>query len=239
MDAKPLSNMNTGFVDTYSALDARMKIVDVIANNLANANTAGFKRDFTHILQNAVGFEAGTQIDISPGDIMPTGNNLDVALNGPGFFAIETPNGTRYTRAGNFALSQSGELVTKEGFKVMSTSNSPIKIGEGTVEIHDGGVVTVDGNEVGALKVVTFNDVTKLQKEGNSRFVWNGSPGGVQTVSDPDVKGGYLERSNVSAIDEMVHLMTSYREFESVQRALRTLMSDMNSKLVQELGKLG
>jgi len=239
MDAKPLSGMGNGFIDTYSALDARMKIVDVIANNLANANTAGFKRDFTRIIENSVGFEPGTQIDISPGDMMATGNSLDVALNGPGFFVLETPNGIRYTRAGNFALSPSGELMTKDGMKVLSTSNSPIDVGEGNVEIRDGGAVTVDGNEVGTLKVVTFNDVTKLQKEGTARFVWNGAPGGVQAMTDADVQGGYLERSNVNAIDEMVHLMSSYREFESVQRALRTLMSDMNSKLVQELGKLG
>jgi flagellar basal-body rod protein FlgF len=226
------------FIDTYSAMDARLKLIDAYANNLANANTTGFKRDFGRILQNEVGFEAGTQVDITPGDIMSTGNELDAALNGPGFFVIDTPNGPRYTRSGNFALNTSGELVTKDGLKVLSTSDSPISIGEGKVEIRDGGIVTLDGNEVGTLKVVTFNDVTKIQKEGVSRFVWNGALNGVQAVSDPPVRGGYLERSNVNAIDEMMHLMTAYREFESCQRALKTLMTDMNAKLVQELGKL-
>lgn len=230
--------MSDQFIDTYSALDARMKAIDAYANNLANANTTGFKRDFATILQSDVGFEAGTQVDITPGDIASTGSELDAALNGPGFFVLDTPNGPRYTRAGNFALNKAGELVTKDGLKVMSTSNSPISVGEGKVEIRDGGVVTVDGNEVGTLRVVSFNDVTKLQKEGLARFVWNGAPGGVQNVSDPAVRGGYLERSNVNAIDEMIHLMTAYREFESCQRALKTMMTDLNSKLVQELGKL-
>ncbi len=215
-----------------------MKIVDVITNNLANANTTGFKRDFGHILQNETGFDAGTQVDLSPGDLMTTGHELDVAINGNGFFVIETPNGERYTRSGNFGLNSAGELVTKDSMKVLSTSGTPIAVGEGKIEIRDGGIVTVDGNEVATLKVVTFNDPAKLQKEGFYRLMWNGTPDGVQAVSDPQVKGGYLERSNVNAIDEMVHLMSSYREFEAVQRTLKTLMTDMNSKLIQELGRL-
>ena len=230
--------MSNPYNDTYTALDARMRIVDTIANNLANANTNGFKRDFGYILEGAIRSEAATQLDLSPGQIFSTGNELDVAINGPGFFVIDTPNGPRYTRAGNFALNTSGELVTKDGLKVLSTSNSPISIGEGKVEIRDGGVVTVDGNEVGSLKIVTFDDVRGIQKEGLSRFAWKGSPGGIQTVSDPAVQGGYLERSNVNAIDEMVHLMSAYREFEAVQRGLKTLMTDMDGKLIQELGRL-
>jgi flagellar basal-body rod protein FlgF len=230
--------MNDSFTDVYSALDARLKLLDVITNNLANSNTTGFKRDFGHIFQQATGFQAGTTVDVSPGEIVSTGNDLDVAINGQGFFMLDTPNGRRYTRSGSFGLNSSGELVTKDGMKVMSSSDSPITIGEGRVEIRDGGIVTVDGNEVAALKVVTFDDPTKIQKEGLSRFVWNGGASGVQTVSDPPVRGGFVERSNVNAIDEMVHLMAAYREFEAVQRSLKTLMTEMNDKLIQELGKL-
>src|SRR6185436_20457669 len=104
----------TSFIDTYSALEARMKGVDAVANNLANANTTGFKRDFGHIFQNEVGFDAATHIDLAPGELIATGNELDVALNGPGFFVVDTPNGMRYTRAGNFALNAAGEIVTKD-----------------------------------------------------------------------------------------------------------------------------
>jgi flagellar basal body rod protein FlgG len=230
--------MSDAFIEAYSALDARMKIVDVITNNLANANTVGFKRDFSHILEGETGFDVGTNIDLSSGDLLGTGNNLDAAINGEGFFAIETPSGERYTRAGSFGISAAGELVTKDGMRVLSTSNQPIVVGEGKVEIHDGGVVTVDDNEVGTLKVVTFNDSSKLQKEGFQRLAWNGSASGVTAVADPHVNGGYVERSNVNAIDEMVHLMAAYREFETVQRTLKTLVTDMNSKLIQELGRL-
>jgi flagellar basal-body rod protein FlgF len=230
--------MSDAFIDAYSALDARLKIVDVITNNLANANTVGFKRDFGHILEGETGFDVGTNIDLSSGDLIATGNNLDAAINGEGFFAIETPSGERYTRAGSFGVNAAGELVTKDSMRVLSTSNQPIVLGEGKVEIRDGGIVTVDDNEVGTLKVVTFNDPSKLQKEGFQRLAWNGDPSGVRAVTDPQVKGGYIERSNVNAIDEMVHLMAAYREFEAVQRTLKTLVTDMNSKLIQELGRL-
>jgi flagellar basal-body rod protein FlgF len=230
--------MSDAFIDAYSALDARLKIVDVITNNLANANTVGFKRDFGHILEGETGFDVGTNIDLSSGDLIATGNNLDAAINGEGFFAIETPSGERYTRAGSFGVNAAGELVTKDSMRVLSTSNQPIVLGEGKVEIRDGGIVTVGDNEVGTLKVVTFNDPSKIQKEGFQRLAWNGDPSGVRAVTDPQVKGGYTERSNVNAIDEMVHLMAAYREFEAVQRTLKTLVTDMNSKLIQELGRL-
>jgi flagellar basal body rod protein FlgG len=230
--------MSNGFIDTYTALDARMKMVDVIANNLANANTTGFKRDFGRMLETAIGTEATTQVDLTPGALVPTGNELDAALNGSGFFVIQTPEGQRYTRAGNFAVNEGRELVTKEGFKVLSNNDSPISVGDGAVAIRDGGVVAVDGNEVATLKVVTLNDAAKIRKEGQSSFSWSGAPNGIQVASAPPVKGGYLERSNVNTVNEMVHLVSAYREFESVQRALKTLMTDMDGKLVQESGKL-
>src|SRR5262249_20315899 len=134
-------DMSDPFIDAYSAIEARMKIVDVITNNLANANTTGFKRDFGIIMQNEIGTDAGTQVDVSPGDVVQTGNATDVALNGPGFLVVQGPNGIRYTRAGNFGVNSAGELVTKDSLKVLSTSGSPIEVGEGNVEIRDGGVV--------------------------------------------------------------------------------------------------
>ena len=231
--------MTDAFIDTFSGLEARMKIVDAITNNLANANTAGFKRDFGFILENETGLEAATRVDLTPGELVPTANRLDAAINGPGFFALETSNGVRYTRAGNFGINAAGELVNKDSLKVLSSADSPIVVGEGEVEIRDGGIVTVDGNEVATLKVVNVANPAMLIKEGPSRFAWNWPASGVQNLSDPPVKGGYLERSNVNAIDEMVHLMSAYREFETVQRSLKTLMTDMNAKLIQELGKLG
>ena len=113
--------MSDALIDAYSALDARMKVVDVIANNLANANTTGYKRDFAHIFQDETRFDTGTQVDVSPGDIVSTGNELDAAINGPGFFVIQTPDGIRYTRNGSFSMNADGELVTKDGMPVLNT----------------------------------------------------------------------------------------------------------------------
>jgi|RhiMetdeSRZDD1v2_1073273.scaffolds.fasta_scaffold1044005_2 flagellar basal-body rod protein FlgF len=230
--------MSDLFLDAFSAIESRMKVVDVIANNLANANTVGFKRDFSTILKLESGNDTASQVDLSSGDLINTGNELDAALSGPGMFVIDTPSGQRYTRAGNFALNGAGELVTKDSMKVLSTSGTPIVIGEGKAEIRDGGVVMVDGNEVATLKVVSFSDPVFLEKEGANRLAWNGLPSGVQPVSEPQIKGGYLERSNVNSVDEMVHLMGAYREFEAVQKTLKTLMTEMNAKLIQELGRL-
>lgn len=215
-----------------------MKVVDVITNNLANANTTGFKRDFAHILQGESGFDVGTQVDLSPGDMVMTGNGLDVAINGPGFFQIQTPDGIRYTRNGSFTLNANGELVTKDGMAVLNSSGSAISVGRGKVAVQDGGVVTVDGNQAATLKIVTFNNPQKLQKEGLYRLNWMGPADGVQDVPAPKVTSGALERSNVNAVDEMIHLMSAYREFEAVQKTLKTLMTDMNGKLTQELGRL-
>ena len=230
--------MSDAFSAAYSALDARMKIVDVIANNLANAETTGFKRDFGRILESATGFDVGTAVDLSQGDLIATRNDLDVAIQGSGFFAVQTPQGVRYTRAGSFAISAGGDLVTKDGMPVLSTSDTPIHLGEGTLSIEDTGAVTVDGNQVGTLKLVNFKKTDGLEKEGLSRFRWSGSPQDVEDVPEPKVKSGHLEHSNVSSMNEMVHLMAAYRDFESVQRTVKTVMTDMNTKLIQELGKL-
>ena len=230
--------MSDAFMAGYAALDARMKMIDVIANNLANAETTGFKRDFSRIMENENGMDVGTSVDLTSGDMVATKNDLDVAIQGSGFFAVQTPQGVRYTRAGSFALSSDGDLVTKDGMPVLSTGDSPIHIGEGAVTIDDTGAVRVGGSEVGTLKLVNFKNTEGLEKEGLARFKWNGSPQDVQDLPEPKVKSGHLEHSNVNSMSEMVHLMAAYRDFESVQRTVKTLMTDMNTKLIQELGKL-
>jgi len=122
--------------------------------------------------------------------------------------------------------------------KVMSTSGNAINVTGANVAIQDGGLVTVEGNEVATLKVVTFKNNEQLQKEGMNRLIWNGTADGVQDVAEPSLTGGALEHSNVNSISEMVHLMGAYRDFETVQRTLKTLETDMNGKLIQELGNL-
>ena len=230
--------MSDAFTDAYVGLDSRMKMIEIVTNNLANAQTTGFKRDFGRVLESQQLLDVGTSIDTSPGDITTTQNPLDVAIDGPGFFAIQTPAGVRYTRNGSFSLTESGDLVTKQGMKVLSSSGSPINVTGNVIGIQDGGTVTADGNEVANLKIVTFPIMRLLEKEGSNQFVWNGSAGDVHDVDLPRVKSGALERSNVNSMNEMIQLMGAYREFESVQKTLKTLDGDMNAKLIQELGRI-
>jgi len=230
--------MSDAFLDAYSGLDTRMKMIEIVTNNLANAQTTGFKRDFGQILETEQSLDVGTTIDTTPGDIVFTKNGLDAAISGEGFFALQTPGGVRYTRNGSFSTNESGDLVTKDGMKVLSSSGSPINISGNNVAIQDGGIVTVDGIDVATLKLVTFKDIHFLQKEGSNRLIWNGPTDGVQDVDGPKIKGGALERSNVNSMTEMVNLMAAYRDFESMQRTLKTLDADMNARLIQELGKL-
>jgi len=227
------------FFSAYSALEARMKLVDIATNNLANAQTTGFKRDFAHIMENGDNIDVNTRIDLSVGDLINTGNGTDAAIDGEGFFAVETPNGVRYTRDGSFTVNTKGELVTKDGSKVLSTDDRPVVSSDGMIGIQDGGLVTAGGSEMATLKIVTFRDASRLLKEGSDRFQWTGAPNQVQNVPEPRVKGAHLERSNVNPISEMVHLMAAYREFETVQRTVKTLTTDLNARLIQELGRLG
>ena len=223
----------------YPALNLQMNVIDNIANNLANANTTGFKRQFERVLQNETELRLETQVDLSPGDVTATGNDLDVAIDGPGFFAIQTPAGVRYTRAGGFELTADGDLVTKDGMIVLSSSGSPINVAGTVVTIQDGGAITVDGAEVATLGIVNFSNPAQLEKEGAYRFVWKGGEQNVLAVPEPRVRSGYLERSNVNAVDEMVRLISAYREFEAIQRTVTTINGDMTGQLIQDLGQLG
>ena len=230
--------MSDAFTDAFVGLDSRMKIIEIVTNNLANAQTTGFKRDFGRVLESEQLLDVGTGMDTAPGDLVPTQNPLDVAIDGEGFFAIQTPGGVRFTRNGSFSLNEDGDLVTKQGMKVLSSSGSPINVTGDNIGIQDGGIVTAEGNEVATLKIVTFQGINLLQKEGSNQFIWNGPAEGVQDVDEPRVKSGSLERSNVDSMREMINLMAAYREFESVQRTLKTLDADMNARLIQELGRI-
>ena len=165
--------MNDAVFSAYQALEARMKMVDIIANNMANVQTSGFKRDFGQVLQETAEdgtalIEVYSKVDLGPGDLVSTGNDMDVAIEGSGYFAVETDNGIRYTRNGSFMVSGDGELVMKDGTRVLDDGDSPIPLGRGRISIQDTGDVLVDGNTVATLKLVDFNDPNFLQKEGLS-----------------------------------------------------------------------
>ena len=219
--------------------------LDLVSNNIANAATPGYKTE--HMLAS-VGdnvsdptndqtpqVNASVYIDFTQGLLEKTGNNLDVALQGNGFFEMQTPAGLAYTRAGNFTIGRDGTLVDKSGNPVMGESGR-ITITGNDVQIAQSGMVKVDGVEVATLKVVAFEDTTKLKRSANGLFVDPGQAG-LKKAEEKNIQSGYLEMSNASVMKEMVQMIDIQRSFELYQKAIQT-ESDQDRLSVSRVGRL-
>lgn len=244
--------MNSGLYSALSGNIAAMKRMDIISNNLANVNTPGYKKEkmlFESMLAGATNPPAVPQgatadpilqkesvyIDYGAGPVAQSGNPLDLAIDGDGFFVVQTPTGPAYTRQGNFRLGADGTLVTSDGYPVMGQSG-PIRVQGGTVEIDAKGVVKVDGSEFGTISVVDFPKPYGLKKIASAQFL----PTDPQAIPQPatgSVKQGQLEGSNVETISEMVQMIETSRYFDSCQRVIKGF-DDMIGKAVNEMGRL-
>lgn len=226
--------MIRGMHETGSAMKPMMARLEVIANNLANINTVGFKRDdvFPTLLSDAVGkdgrvteFATRAGTDLSEGSLMQTNNPLDVALQGRGFFALDTPQGVRYTRNGCFGLAVDGTLTGAGGFPVLGVEGrvrfpDVQQLARGAVVISETGEISFDGKAIGRLRIVDPARPAEMKKEGNSLFV--ASADALPADLEPDtvaVKQGFLEESNVDGIEEMITMIELMRAFESNQKA--------------------
>ncbi|WP_243370245.1 flagellar basal-body rod protein FlgF [Geotalea sp. SG265] len=244
--------MNSGLYAALSGNLAAMRRLDVISNNLANANTAGFKGDRLQFESVLASSKSQTQqpgtlsdspvfsgekffTDYSPGPLTQTGNTLDLALNGDGFFVVTTPQGRAYTRQGNFRLDAGGRLVTSEGYQVQG--NGPITISGGQVDIDAKGAILVDGTPVGTLEVVDFPKPYNLQKLGEGLFVPINPQDTPVAVTATTVQQGALEGSNVNVVAEMVRLIETTRYFESCQKVVRSY-DDLTGKAANDLGRV-
>lgn len=217
--------------------------LDVVANNIANVNTPGFKKilmeEFSqHIPKNGgdsynlLVFPRFKQTDVvlSQGALKRTGNPLDVALKGRGFFAVKTKGGELYTRNGHFFLDSNGRLVDANGNPVLDISDREIVLsGESGVTITEDGVVYDGEKKVGVLKIVDFPSVKPL---GNSYYQGVGQP----EATDAAVLQGFLEESNVNPVKEMVNLIEAQRRFEIYGHLVRSL-DQMNLKS-NEIGRV-
>ncbi len=263
---------------------AQQRNVETIANNVANANTPGFKRDqivfkeylaaiekgddarlpnkewrpedFYHSYNAEDAFVKvdGTYANFEQGQLTATGNAFDVALNGPGFLEVLTPNGVRYSRRGSFSINAEGKLVTDQGFLVLSKGAPPtigadgkitiasppesrsIQIGNNKMTVSLTGEVFSGTNKVADLAVTEFNDPNTLKKEGHSLFINNEQQNVKVTESKTSTHQGFIEQSNVNAVTEMSNLINANRNFESIQRVLKTY-DTMSSKAVNEISK--
>jgi flagellar basal-body rod protein FlgG len=265
---------------------AQQKNVETIANNVANANTPGFKKDQVVFKEYLAALEKPDQqgVDLpqkefkpedfyrtngsedsfvkvdgsytvhEQGQLTPTGNFFDNALNGPGFFEVLTPNGVRYSRKGSFSINNEGKLVTDQGFLVLSKDAPPvattdgklnlatspesraINVGKSKFSISLDGEVFSDANKVADIAVTEFNDIHALKKEGNALYINPDQQNIKVGETKTSVLQGFVEQSNVNAVTEMSNLINANRTFESIQRVIKTYDA-MSAKSVNEISK--
>lgn len=237
----------------------QLKKLDIINNNLANVNTPGFKGQFLISKERAFeetlaskmnikdpymrgdhertpgAFAVGTGTDFSAGSVEGTGNPLDVALRDPNaFFVVQTGDEELLTRAGNFSLNGEGQLVTQDGLPVMG-DGGPITIKGSRIKISSGGIVTSDSEAIGTLKVVKLEDPGGLERVEGSRFRLRSGAVAGETV-EPDLIPESLERSNISALQSVIQLISANRGFELYTKTAQSL-DEMNMQAITRVGK--
>ena len=244
----------------YTGLLARTQALDTAANNLANAGTNGFRaqRDtFSGVLANGFSYDqmtsgqVGSQVggsvngfgvlgssamDLGQGAVVPTGNSLDLAISGQGFFAIQTANGVRYTRDGSFLKSPDGEIQTQQGESVLDAQMQPITLPSGPVEVSSDGTMSVDAGVV--AKVGMFNvPANALTMEGTNRYI---AAAGVTPLAatDATVKQGAIEGSNQDAVHGTMQLILTQRQAEMMQKALGVFNNDFDKTAVEEISRV-
>lgn len=218
--------------------------MDIISNNLANINVIGFKKDrisFQKILNQAsVTADAPANVTILPdmeqGGLTATGNELDLAISGKGFFKINTANGIRYTRKGNFMLDPKGMLITQSGDQVMGKTG-PIKIAGNNISIDNKGNIQTDMGQIGQLDIVDFDDYKGIVKEGKNQFMNPQNIPETAIPSETTVSQGYTELSNVNAAEEMINMINATRAFESYQKSMRVI-DELNDRAINQVGRL-
>jgi flagellar basal-body rod protein FlgF len=237
--------MNSGMYAALSGNLTAMRRLEVLSNNLANASTPGFKADQLHFESVLAGVKNPSQepvlsnerfsTDFTSGTLQKSDNTLDLALDGDGFFVVNTPQGPAYTRQGNFHRGTGGRLVNADGYELQG-QNGPITVAGSRVEIGEGGVVTVDGAASGTLARVDFPKPYALTKSGGGLFV-PADPQVAPVPSNTQVRQGYLETSNVKVIVEMARMIETSRYFESCAKAVKSY-DDMAAKAANEVGKV-
>lgn len=234
-----------GLTESVETLLAQERRMNQVSNNLANVDTNGFKKEnvtFWEMLYTASGQRqrVGKAMKIitnhAQGAVELTGNPLDLAMNGEGFFKVQTPRGIRYTRAGNFFRNDQGQLVTPGGHLVMGQGGE-ITIQGNEVGIDRYGLISVDGEEADRLAIVTFDNLEALQKEGENYFRLIDENAQELPPEHMEVRQGYLEASNVSTVLEMTEMIDLHRAYEAQQKSVHSIDS-LDDKAVNSVGKL-
>lgn len=235
--------MYKGIYIAASGAVLKLKEMDVLTQNLANGDTIGYKKDtvsFSDYLipqdataggpdGRAMSNLASFTTNFSNGNMIKTGNTLDVAIEGEGLIALE---GGRYTKRGDLRKDRNGYLITHDGLKVLGKSG-PIRLPEGVVEINEKGDILVNGAQVGTLKIRNFPGGKGLAKAGSGMFIASGEGVG----SAAPLRQGFVEASNVEVVQEMVRMITTVREFETYQKVIQTF-DEAAAKVNNDLGRM-
>jgi flagellar basal-body rod protein FlgF/flagellar basal-body rod protein FlgG len=251
--------MDSGLYAAYTGLLARTQALDTAANNLANAGTTGFRAHhdyFSGVLAggidqdpetasqvgqsvNGFGVLGGNRLDLGQGEIKATGNPLDLALEGQGFFAIQTFHGIRYTRDGAFSRSSTGVLQTAQGEPVLDTNQKPITIPTGSIYVSPDGsisVSTADGSMiVGKVGAFDFTEKSVLTAEGANRFSANGAK---PIPASALIEQGSVEGANEDAIHGTMQLVLVQRQAEMMQKALSVFNNDFDKTASEDLPRV-
>jgi flagellar basal-body rod protein FlgG len=224
--------------------------LDILSNNLANLNTAGYKgeKHFFSVLgdmmktDNPEGSIVGTNIvqaqsaiDSTIGSLRPTGRDLDIAIDGNGFIAVKQDQVMNYTRNGHLGINEQSMLCAA-GLPVMGENGNPIVLGSGSITINNDGEVYQNGNRLDRIKIVEFRDPALLVRKGNSLFAVEDD----KTVALPSaskIVQGYIEQSNVNAVSCVVNMVSLMRQFESMQKSFNVLMNEINAKAIEKLSR--
>jgi flagellar basal-body rod protein FlgG len=211
--------------------------LETVSNNLANADTTGFKKDSVSFDEK---FKAQLNKDFSQGAIQTTGNPLDMALSGQGFFKIETSEGIKYTRNGNFSLDINGTLVDQNGNPVMGQGGA-IAIDTANVEqdlsVNQNGEILLSGEVVDTLDIVTFKALNKLERDGQNFLSYTGETTDEIQAQGAVVQHKALEKANIVVVEEMVRMIDYHRMFETFTKSMMTF-DEIDSKAINEVGKL-
>jgi flagellar basal body rod protein FlgG len=235
-------------ISAASGLRARMESLELIANNLANSGTAGYKADREfynlYLAPEAEGVSFATTLpvieqpwtDLSQGILRATGNPTDLGLSGDGFFVVDGPSAPLYTRNGHFRLSAAGDLVTEEGYRLRTVDQRPLRArAELPLEISGDGTVRQQGQVLGRIRLTGLPQAATLVKEGRNYL--RAATAAAPEAAAPEVHQGKLEDSNVGAAESAVRLVSVMRQFEMLQRAI-ALGGEMNRKAAEEVARV-
>jgi flagellar basal-body rod protein FlgF len=244
--------VDSGYYAAFSGWLARSQALDLAAGNLANAGTAGYRaeRDYfrsailgpdslgsqLNTTVNAFGVLGGSRLDFGQGALTPTGNPLDLAIEGDGFFAIQSQQGIRYTRDGQLQRAQDGTLTTQAGEPLLDGKKQPIRVPAGSIAVGSDGTVSVNGAIASKLGLFAFSTPQDLAAEGANRYV--AVSGAQPSAGRGAIHQGALEASNQDVIQGSLQLVLMQRQAEMMEKAVSMFSNDLDKAASEDLPRV-